>query len=206
MRVGDQFQIAYWLAPLSWKTFQTCCQTFLYEPGSFFCALDSDQLYHWPFISWSKRITSGISALIGCRDGRPSFALGLPCAHRIPSGALQAVLNIVRNAMQAITENGQAEPGRIILQTRALRQFTIGHKRHRLVCHLRVIDNGPGIPPALLDSIFYPMVSGRADGTGLGLSITQNIISQHQGLIECESSPGRTQFNLFLPLDQNSGA
>ncbi|WP_150304472.1 nitrogen regulation protein NR(II) [Pseudomonas saliphila] len=118
---------------------------------------------------------------------------------------IQAVLNIVRNAMQAITENGQAEPGRIILQTRALRQFTIGHKRHRLVCHLRVIDNGPGIPPALLDSIFYPMVSGRADGTGLGLSITQNIISQHQGLIECESSPGRTQFNLFLPLEQHPG-
>ncbi|MEH6388738.1 nitrogen regulation protein NR(II) [Pseudomonas profundi] len=116
---------------------------------------------------------------------------------------IQAVLNIVRNAMQAITENGQVEQGRIVLQTRALRQFTIGHKRHRLVCHLRVIDNGPGIPPALLDSIFYPMVSGRADGTGLGLSITQNIISQHQGLIECESSPGHTQFNLFLPLEQH---
>jgi len=49
------------------------------------------------------------------------------------------------------------------------------------------------------------MVSGRADGTGLGLAITQNIVSQHQGLIECESQPGRTVFTLFLPLEQHPG-
>lgn len=118
---------------------------------------------------------------------------------------IQAVLNIVRNAMQAIAaRKPPCEPGRIVLRTRALRQFTIGHQRHRLVCRLEIIDNGPGIDPALQDTLFYPMVSGRADGTGLGLAIAQNILNQHQGLIECESQPGRTVFSLFLPLEQGA--
>ncbi|MCP1650488.1 nitrogen regulation protein NR(II) [Pseudomonas sp. GD04087] len=115
---------------------------------------------------------------------------------------IQAVLNIVRNAMQAIAAQNELKLGRITLRTRTLRQFTIGHTRHRLVCKVEIIDNGPGIPSELQDTIFYPMVSGRADGTGLGLAITQNIISQHQGLIECDSHPGHTVFSLFLPLDQ----
>ncbi len=115
---------------------------------------------------------------------------------------IQAVLNIVRNAMQALASQSDLHLGRITLRTRTLRQFTIGHTRHRLVCKVEIIDNGPGIPPELQETIFYPMVSGRADGTGLGLAITQNIISQHQGLIECESHPGHTVFALFLPLEQ----
>ena len=117
---------------------------------------------------------------------------------------IQAVLNIVRNAMQALASQNDLHLGRITLRTRTLRQFTIGHTRHRLVCKVEIIDNGPGIPPELQDTIFYPMVSGRADGTGLGLAITQNIISQHQGLIECESHPGHTVFALFLPLAQGA--
>ena len=115
---------------------------------------------------------------------------------------IQAVLNIVRNAMQALSAKSQQAPASITLRTRALRQFTIGHVRHRLACKVEIIDNGPGISPDLQETMFYPMVSGRADGTGLGLAITQNIISQHQGLIECESQPGHTVFSLFLPLEQ----
>lgn len=115
---------------------------------------------------------------------------------------IQAVLNIVRNAMQAIGGQNELRLGRITLRTRTLRQFTIGHCRHRLVTRIEILDNGPGIPPELQETIFYPMVSGRADGTGLGLAITQNIISQHQGLIECESHPGHTVFSIFLPLEQ----
>ncbi|QFT24253.1 Nitrogen regulation protein NR(II) [Pseudomonas sp. THAF187a] len=118
---------------------------------------------------------------------------------------IQAVLNIVRNAMQAIAgQKHDMRLGRISLRTRTLRQFTIGHTRHRLVVKVEIIDNGPGIPPELQETIFYPMVSGRADGTGLGLAITQNIISQHQGLIECESYPGHTVFSIFLPLEQGA--
>ncbi|WP_068824782.1 nitrogen regulation protein NR(II) [Pseudomonas sp. BMS12] len=117
---------------------------------------------------------------------------------------IQAVLNIVRNALQALSAQSDLRLGRISLRTRTLRQFTIGHTRHRLVVKMEIIDNGPGIPPEMQETIFYPMVSGRPDGTGLGLAITQNIISQHQGLIECESHPGHTVFSIFLPLEQGA--
>lgn len=113
---------------------------------------------------------------------------------------IQGVLNVVRNAMQALTEANTATPT-IQLSTRALRQFTIAGTRHRLVCRVDIVDNGPGIPSELLESIFYPMVSGRAEGTGLGLSISQSIINQHQGLIECTSEPGHTKFSLYIPLE-----
>ena len=117
---------------------------------------------------------------------------------------IQAVLNIVRNAMQALASQPEQRLGRITLRTRSLRQFTIGHTRHRLVCKVEIIDNGPGIPAELQETLFYPMVSGRADGSDLGLAITQTIISQHQGLIECESHPGHTLFSIFLPLEQGA--
>ncbi|MBD3657754.1 MULTISPECIES: nitrogen regulation protein NR(II) [Marinobacter] len=121
---------------------------------------------------------------------------------------IQAFLNIARNAMEAAFENqpagGGSQSPTITFRTRALRQFTIGHKRHRLVCRIDVIDNGPGIPPELLQNIFYPMISGRASGTGLGLSITQSIIGQHRGLVECESEPGKTDFIIFLPLEETA--
>ena len=100
--------------------------------------------------------------------------------------------------------NGYLGDRGLSLRQGTLRQFTIGHTRHRLVVKMEIIGNGPGIPPELQETIFYPMVSGRPDGTGLGLAITQNIISQHQGLIECESHPGHTTFSIFLPLEQGA--
>jgi two-component system nitrogen regulation sensor histidine kinase GlnL len=109
---------------------------------------------------------------------------------------IQAVLNIVGNAVQALHNQGE-----IILRTRARRQFTIGQARHKLVCQVDIIDNGPGISEELLETLFYPMVTGRTNGTGLGLSIAQSLIHQHGGLIQCESCPGRTLFSLLLPLD-----
>ncbi|PCM42825.1 nitrogen regulation protein NR(II) [Marinobacter sp. ANT_B65] len=119
---------------------------------------------------------------------------------------IQAFLNIARNAMEAAFESEASHPGgnktpTITFRTRALRQVTIGPRRHRLVCRIDIIDNGPGIAPDLRQNIFYPMISGRANGTGLGLSITQSIISQHHGLVECESEPGQTDFIIFLPLE-----
>ena len=112
-----------------------------------------------------------------------------------PDQLIQAVLNIVRNAAQAVGECGE-----IVLRTRTLRQYTLGQLRHKLVIKIDVIDNGPGIAPDMMESIFYPMVTGRPDGTGLGLSIAQAIINQHGGLIECASEPGNTRFTLLLPL------
>lgn len=113
---------------------------------------------------------------------------------------IQAILNIVRNAQQALSDT----PNPLIkLTTRIIRQFTIGTTRHRMVVRVDLGDNGPGIPRDLFERMYYPMISGRADGSGLGLSITQSIIGQHGGIIECESRPGETVFSIYLPLEQH---
>ncbi|MEL0635602.1 nitrogen regulation protein NR(II) [Marinomonas sp. TI.3.20] len=117
------------------------------------------------------------------------------------SQLIQAILNVTRNAMQALLEQDENNQKQIRLVTRALRQFTIGAKRHRLVCKISIIDNGPGIPESILKTLFYPMVSGRAEGTGLGLSISQSVIHQHHGIIECQSTPQQTEFNILMPIE-----
>jgi two-component system, NtrC family, nitrogen regulation sensor histidine kinase GlnL len=113
---------------------------------------------------------------------------------------IQACLNIVRNAMQALLESGMVN-GVIQLRTRIHRQYTIGRKHHPLACRIDIIDNGPGISSDMIETIFYPMVTGRAEGTGLGLTISQHLIHQHHGLIECHSEPGKTCFSLYLPME-----
>lgn len=110
---------------------------------------------------------------------------------------IQAVLNIARNAAQAM--NGEGE---IILRTRSLRQVTLAKKRYRLAMEIKVIDNGPGIPDVIRERMFYPLVSGREGGTGLGLTIAQNFIQHHHGTIDCSSRPGSTIFTLRLPIEQ----
>lgn len=111
---------------------------------------------------------------------------------------IQALLNIVRNAIQAIEQRGD---GKIILKTRIHRQMTIGRKRYKLLIRIDIIDNGCGIKEEMIGQIFYPMITGRAEGTGLGLSIAQALINQHNGLIECSSEPGNTVFSIYLPLE-----
>jgi two-component system nitrogen regulation sensor histidine kinase GlnL len=110
---------------------------------------------------------------------------------------IQAILNIMRNAAQAMKGEGE-----IVTRTRALRQVTLAKKRYRLALELQIIDNGPGIPEEIRDRIFYPLVSGREGGTGLGLALAQSFVQQHHGSIEAESVPGRTCFTLRLPLAQ----
>ncbi len=113
-----------------------------------------------------------------------------------PDQLVQAVLNLVRNAVQSSSRT-------VVLRSRIERQFTIGQRRHKLVLRAEVEDDGPGVPQALRDTLFYPMVTGRAEGSGLGLSIAQDIARRHGGLIDYVSRPGRTVFTLFLPLRQN---
>ena len=116
---------------------------------------------------------------------------------------IQAMLNIVRNAMQSLSSPAvDHHLGKIYLRTRILRNSTIGSRFYRLAASIKVIDNGPGIPPELMDTIFYPMISGRANGTGLGLSITHAIINQHKGMIEVDSRPGATCFTVLLPITE----
>ena len=113
---------------------------------------------------------------------------------------IQALLNIVRNATEAMAAQIENASARLLLRTRIARQLTIGKQRHRLALELHVQDNGPGVPEALRDRIFHPLVSGREDGTGLGLTLAQSFVQQHQGTIEFDSVAGRTTFKMLIPL------
>lgn len=108
---------------------------------------------------------------------------------------IQAILNITRNAVQATDGKGN-----ILFKTRIHRRLTIGRNNYKLAIKIDISDDGPGIDPDMLQQIFYPMITGRADGTGLGLSIAQSLINQHNGLIECNSEPGNTVFSIYLPI------
>jgi two-component system nitrogen regulation sensor histidine kinase GlnL len=146
------------------------------------------------------RITEHVAQLIDAekpsgvelvRDYDPS----LPSITVDRNQMIQAFLNVARNAMQALGPSG-----RLIFRTRALTNFTVGGERHRLVLSAEVEDNGPGIPAELKETIFYPLVTGRPTGTGLGLTIAQDLVSRNGGLIEFTSEPGRTVFQIRLPV------
>lgn len=113
---------------------------------------------------------------------------------------IQVVLNVAQNAAQALRDERARACAEICFKTRVARQVTLGGVRHKLALELHVIDNGPGIPEAMRDRVFYPLVSGREGGTGLGLTLAQTFVQQHQGLIECSSQPGRTDFRILIPL------
>jgi len=113
---------------------------------------------------------------------------------------IQAVLNVVQNAAQANEAKRASGEAQITLRTRVARQVTLGADRYKLALELHVIDNGPGVPEGIRDRLFYPLVSGRDGGTGLGLTLAQTFVQQHQGLIECDSAPGRTDFRILIPL------
>ncbi len=130
------------------------------------------------------------------RDYDPS----LPPLTVDPNHIIQAMLNLGRNALQALSGGGVTSP-RLVLRTRAAINVSVGSTRHRLVASIQFEDNGPGVPAEIRDTIFYPLVSGRADGTGLGLGIAQDLVSRHGGLIEFNSAPGRTVFMISLPMD-----
>jgi two-component system, NtrC family, nitrogen regulation sensor histidine kinase GlnL len=127
------------------------------------------------------------------------FDTSLPEIEADPEQLTQAVLNIVRNAAQAL--HGTTTGPRIRLTTRVARYVTLARRRHRLAIAVSVEDNGPGIPASIRERIFYPLVSGREGGSGLGLTIAQTFVAQHTGTIECDSVPGRTVFRILLPVD-----
>lgn len=125
------------------------------------------------------------------RDYDPSVPDGLFDRNQL----VQALLNLARNALQAVGERG-----RIALRTRAVANAHIGLVRHRLAVRIEVVDDGPGVPPEIRGSLFYPLVTGRANGTGLGLAVAQEIVTRNGGHIEFESERGRTVFAVTLPL------
>jgi two-component system nitrogen regulation sensor histidine kinase GlnL len=113
---------------------------------------------------------------------------------------IQALLNIAHNACEALAERISQGDAELVFRTRIARQVTFGKQRYRLALELHVIDNGPGVPEAIRDRIFFPLVSGKDGGSGLGLTLAQTFVQQHHGLIECDSVPGRTDFKILIPL------
>lgn len=130
------------------------------------------------------------------------FDISLPEVEIDPEQIMQALLNVVRNAAQAVS--GTTAGPQIRMTTRVARYVTLARKRHRLAMSLAISDNGPGIAESIRDRIFYPLVSGREGGSGLGLTIAQTFIAQHNGTIECKSIPGNTVFTILLPLESRA--
>ena len=128
------------------------------------------------------------------RDYDPS----LPGLRGDADRLLQLLLNLMRNALQA----GAAHVG---VRTRAAHNVLIGDKPVRLAARLDVIDDGRGVPETLRESLFLPLVSGRADGTGLGLALAQEIAREHGGIVVHDGRPGHTVFSLLLPLGGEHG-
>lgn len=117
---------------------------------------------------------------------------------------IQAVLNISRNAVQAMLAQANNKDALITFKTRSENQITLNKKRYRVAIKLEIIDNGPGIPPDLADKIFYPLVTGHEGGSGLGLALAQTFITQHHGMIDCKSQPGHTCFTILLPVESSA--
>ena len=128
------------------------------------------------------------------------YDISLPDLQADRQQLIQAVLNIAHNAAQALAERIQAGDARMVFRTRVARQVTIGKRRHKLALQLLIKDNGPGVPDAIKERVFFPLVSGRDGGTGLGLTLAQTFVQQHEGLIDLDSEPGRTEFRILIPL------
>src|SRR6478609_301767 len=126
---------------------------------------------------------------------RRDYDTSLPLLKGDKEQMIQVVLNIARNAAQAMKGAGQ-----LTFRTRVARQMTLSRKRYRHALVVEITDTGPGIPEDMREKVFYPLVSGREGGSGLGLTLAQTFVTQHGGTITFDSQPGKTTFTLLLPL------
>jgi two-component system nitrogen regulation sensor histidine kinase GlnL len=107
----------------------------------------------------------------------------------------QLLLNLARNALEAGART-------LVLRTRVEHGVRVGERVLRTALRVDVQDDGAGVPAALRDTLFQPLVSGRADGSGLGLALSREIAHEHGGELRCASRPGATVFSLYLPLER----
>lgn len=113
----------------------------------------------------------------------------------------QIFLNLMRNAAEALSVRMSEGTAEIRLKTRVVHHVSIGEEMKKTALNIHVIDNGEGIPQELLDSIFYPLVSGKEKGSGLGLSLVQSFVERHGGTISVSSENGKTDFSILFPLN-----
>ncbi len=124
---------------------------------------------------------------------RHDYDPSLPDVHGDADRLQQVMLNLARNAIEAGAQT-------LTLRSRVEHGVRLGERMFRSALRLDVIDDGPGVPPALRDTLFEPLVSGRADGTGLGLALSREIAHEHGGELRYASRAGETVFSLYLPL------
>jgi two-component system nitrogen regulation sensor histidine kinase GlnL len=148
-----------------------------------------------------ERVCALVQAEFAHIDVERDYDASMPELRADMSRLVQALLNVVRNAAQILTQQSGQQLPHIVVRTRIARQVILQRKQHRMVVVISVIDNGPGVPDEIRDKVFHPLVTAREGGTGLGLSLAQDLLQQHGGLVEFDSRPGHTEFRLMLPLE-----
>ena len=113
---------------------------------------------------------------------------------------IQALMNVVRNAMQACAD--YSEIPMLSIKTQITYRQPINGTIHGTLAEIIISDNGPGIDPDLRDQIFFPMISSKETGSGIGLSIAQDIIRIHGGAISFERRNEETLFSILIPISQ----
>ncbi|SFL06870.1 two-component system sensor histidine kinase NtrB [Rhodanobacter glycinis] len=129
---------------------------------------------------------------------RHDYDPSLPDVHGDADRLQQILLNLARNAIEAGART-------LTLRTRAEHGIRVGERVLRSALRIDVIDDGPGVPAELRETLFEPLVSGRADGSGLGLALSREIAHEHGGELRYASRPGETTFSLYLPLERTHG-
>jgi two-component system, NtrC family, nitrogen regulation sensor histidine kinase GlnL len=114
---------------------------------------------------------------------------------------IQAVINIVRNALQACSDF--SETPQLGIKTHITYRQPINGNIHATLAEIEISDNGPGIDSELQDQIFFPMVSSKESGSGIGLSIAQDIIRIHGGAISFDRKNNQTIFSILIPISNN---
>ena len=122
------------------------------------------------------------------RDYDPSLPITLGDSDRLQ----QLLLNLARNAVDAGAHT-------LTLRTRVEHGVRVGARMRRQALRIDVIDDGCGVPPSITETLYQPLVSGRANGTGLGLALAREIAAEHDGELRHSSQPGVTTFTLLLP-------
>ncbi len=126
---------------------------------------------------------------------RHDYDPSVPDLHGDADRLQQILLNLARNALEAGART-------LTLRTRIEHGVRVGERMLRMALRVDVVDDGPGVPAALRDTLFQPLVSGRADGTGLGLALSREIAHEHGGELRYASRPGHTVFSLYLPMER----
>ena len=139
-----------------------------------------------------ERVASLVAAESSAPSIRRDYDPSLPPINADADRLQQALLNLALNAVEAGARN-------LTLRTRAEHAARIGERTLRLALRIDLCDDGRGVPAELAETLFEPMVSGRADGSGLGLAIARESAREHGGELVYASRPGATVFTVMLP-------